>query len=486
MPRAAHLTSTKSQVCTYSVHTCVIVGGVAGVLVLALVLAGVASARAARAITTPVVAPPAYGVSTNGLFDRKGHFERKGKGHLGEIRAEGIEEGRSDATWWWIEPKGPVGGAHHYVWDRHDRIVRSMALNGLRWLPVLGYATRWSSTVKGTSYGAPRHAADYAAYAGAVAARYGSRGTFWNENPTVPRLPVRAYEVWNEPNWEHFWRPAPNAARYAELLVAAAVAIRTADPAATVVSGGLASPQSPTTFVRAMLAAQPSIPAVVDAVGYHPYARSGRATIALVRGMRRALDGAGASAMGIAVTEVGWTQRASGRPESLPESSRAGAYALMTDALARGNCRVDRVVPFMWTRIGAVPQGDDWYAIAGGDGTLLSAGAAFAAGIARSAVPVPAAGPRVPSCDRVAGTPYAPPLRLGLRLTSEAPGCVRARVTYRSHAVNDVRVAFSDGARRTSGADGEVTHCGMRRGHASASATADRVAASPRALVSVR
>jgi len=484
--RPPHPIPTMTQVCAYYAHTCVIVASVLVASVLITVLTGASTAHAARSVTTPVVAPPEYGISTNGLFDRKGHLASGGKGHLSEIAGEGMAEGRSDATWWWIEPKGPVGGVHHYAWDRYDRIVRSMAVNGMRWLPVLGYATRWSSTVKGTSYGAPRHVTDYAAYAAAVAARYGSRGTFWAENPMVPRLPVRAYEVWNEPNWAHFWRPAPDAARYAQMLVAAAIAIRAADPAATVVSGGLASPQSPTAFVRAMLAAQPSIPAVVDAVGYHPYARSGRATIALVRGMRRTLDAAGASSMGIAVTEVGWTQLAAGRPESLPESTRAGAFALMTDAFARGNCRVDRLVPFMWSRIGAEPQGDDWYAIAGDDGGLLSAGAAFSAGIARSQAPVTAAAPRVPSCDPVAGAAYAAPLTLGLRLVSPAAGCMRARVTYRSHRVNDVTVAFSDGARRTTGADGEVTRCGLRRGPGSATASADRVAASPRTPVSVR
>ncbi len=51
---------------------------------------------------------------------------------------------------------------------------------------------------------------------------------------------VHTYEVWNEPNLAGFWKPVADPVRYTELLKAAYLAIKQADPLATVVSGGLA------------------------------------------------------------------------------------------------------------------------------------------------------------------------------------------------------------------------------------------------------
>ncbi|MCU0512900.1 MAG: LysM peptidoglycan-binding domain-containing protein [Anaerolineae bacterium] len=96
-------------------------------------------------------------------------------------------------------------------------------------------------------YGPPDDLADFATFAGAVATRYAGR--------------VQAYEIWSEPNLRRNWIDAaarlvdvrnadgtttqvPDAplarARYIDLLRPAAAAIRTADPAAQIVSAGLA------------------------------------------------------------------------------------------------------------------------------------------------------------------------------------------------------------------------------------------------------
>jgi hypothetical protein len=49
--------------------------------------------------------------------------------------------------------------------------------------------------------------------------------------------PVAGYEVWNEPDENQFWHPAPDAARYAALLRAAYAGIKAGNPAALVVAG---------------------------------------------------------------------------------------------------------------------------------------------------------------------------------------------------------------------------------------------------------
>jgi len=92
-----------------------------------------------------------------------------------------------------------------------------------------------------------------------------------------------AYEVWNEPNLDYEWRGgAPDPAAYVAVLRAAYLGIKAGDPAATVVSGGVAttgaSPQAwlgtagymdDLEFIRGMYRAGGA--AYFDALGSHPY-----------------------------------------------------------------------------------------------------------------------------------------------------------------------------------------------------------------------
>jgi hypothetical protein len=68
--------------------------------------------------------------------------------------------------------------------------------------------------------------------------RYGPGGTFWAEHPEVIPLPIRYWEIWNEPNIE-FLTPPEGMLRtefYARLLKAASEEIRRLDPGAKIVA----------------------------------------------------------------------------------------------------------------------------------------------------------------------------------------------------------------------------------------------------------
>jgi hypothetical protein len=93
------------------------------------------------------------------------------------------------------------------------------------------------------------------------------------------RTSVAAYEIWNEPNIAASWAPAPDAARYTQMLKLAYPAIKRAARTATVVSGGL-SPSAaygsvdpreinPLNFLEQMYAN--GARGNLDAVGWHPY-----------------------------------------------------------------------------------------------------------------------------------------------------------------------------------------------------------------------
>jgi hypothetical protein len=86
---------------------------------------------------------------------------------------------------------------------------------------------------------------------------------------------VHAFEIWNEENTSAFWTPAPSPSAYAALLKAAYPAIKQADQAATVLTGGLAPAPTdgtnftPVDFLEGVYAAGGH--GSFDAVGAHPY-----------------------------------------------------------------------------------------------------------------------------------------------------------------------------------------------------------------------
>mgnify|MGYP001828690098 CR=1 FL=1 len=101
-------------------------------------------------------------------------------------------------------------------------------------------------------------------------------------------LETIAYEIWNEPNLGYEWGGDPNAAQYTELLRAGYQGIKQGDPAATVVSAGLATTGGTAaelsrarrlygttqvvpdlTFLRGMY--QHGADGYFDALGSHPY-----------------------------------------------------------------------------------------------------------------------------------------------------------------------------------------------------------------------
>ncbi len=116
-----------------------------------------------------------------------------------------------------------------YAWDRTDRIVEIAEQLGLKLLIRLDRQPQWAQADPSTLLGnaPPGNLADLGDFCGAVAARYKGR--------------IAAYEVWNEPNLAREWGgQPPDPAAYVALLKICYLAIKQADPEATVISAGLA------------------------------------------------------------------------------------------------------------------------------------------------------------------------------------------------------------------------------------------------------
>jgi hypothetical protein len=118
-----------------------------------------------------------------------------------------------------------------FEWNEPDRIVDAISQAGLKVIARVDNQPQWaSSTIQWPGSGPPDNPRDWTDYLMALATRYKGR--------------IQAYEVWNEPNLDREWgnRP-PDANAYAAMLKASYAAIKTADPQALVISGGM----SPTT-----------------------------------------------------------------------------------------------------------------------------------------------------------------------------------------------------------------------------------------------
>lgn len=234
-------------------------------LLLSVVASGVLAAGlvtvpvgAAHADITPVTSfPAAVGVSPGAglLWEPDAELARD----LDLVKASGMRWVRLDFDWASIED---VQG--RYDWTNLDRVVAAVRTRGLEVLALPAYTPPWARPAGTDSHTPPSDPAAFARFVGAAAARYAPQG-------------VQAFEIWNEPNISAFWQPKPDPAAYARLLVAAAAAVHSANPVATVISGGLSpatdeadgSSIRPATFLRALYAAGAA--ASFDAVAVHPY-----------------------------------------------------------------------------------------------------------------------------------------------------------------------------------------------------------------------
>lgn len=351
---------------------------------IALVPATASAALPAAALDSTVQ----FGVNTGVMYNSEQYTRAQIDQQLAGVAATGATVVRSDALWEDTEPQAPIGIIHRYNWTLCDEVVSSLAQHGLRWLPIIDYAAPWARTLPGQAHSPTSNVGAYAAYAAALASRYGPGGTFWIENPGLHQVPVLDYEIWNEPDNGTFWKPAPNAAAYDSLYSAAWSAIKAKQPAAHVLVGGLTRPS---TFLGEMVAANPNIRNEIDGVAIHPYASTPDRVFIAIRGARLAMNADGLAAVPLYITEVGWTTHGSGF-DSVKPAVRPGYVTSTLATLGHTDCGIASVLLYAWTTLERNPSDpQQWFGISppGAGGSADTA--AFAAAVATAAAPAPPA-----------------------------------------------------------------------------------------------
>jgi hypothetical protein len=338
---------------------------------LAAALAALAMLAAAPDAQARAVSPEFWGVSTPFLDD--GTSPELRDRHLTRIRSMGAGTARIAVSWQEVEPRPPQGTFRDLYWQRLDHRVALLALHGLRAYAVLNDSAWWAREPGTGRFGPPRaeFINQYAAFAAEAALRYGPGGSLWREHPWLPYLPVLNWEIWNEPNQTFFWgerEPAPR--RYARMLSAVASLIRSVQPDAGIVFGGLSGTGQPVTFLRRVMAAQPTLTGQLDQVGFHPYGANVRQGLRRINRFRAALDANGLGGVWIEITEDGMTTR---------DDARRKAYLdAMARAVVRPRMRISRYIVHTWvTRERKRGDPEQWYGIARQSGALKPSGKAL-------------------------------------------------------------------------------------------------------------
>ncbi len=245
------------------------------------------------------------------------------EGALEHIREMGFTWVRFDADWSRIGQKGSTS----MDWSALDRTVDQVLAHHLTPLVILTYTPSWArmDTCTAQFTCAPQDASDFAYFAKQAGERYLGRVRYW--------------EIWNEPNIVTFWKPVPDASRYAELLQSSAEALRAVSPDMFIVFGGLSPLDSkqgsvpPVQFLES--AYRHGVKGAFDAVGVHPYAYPYRADREVRWNMwmqlsstspsiRSVMSQFGNTTTPIWITEYGAPTGGSGRMATLSQSFYVG------------------------------------------------------------------------------------------------------------------------------------------------------------------
>jgi hypothetical protein len=262
---------------------------------------------------------------------------------LGRVAADRLGYVVCELAWNVVEPT-----AGQYNFTFYDQLMTGLAEHHLRWLPVVEAAPPFATMGASPPTGAinPPDPERYADFMALLVGRYGPHGSFWRQHPSLPYVPVRAWQVWSEPNLPAYWYPKPNPAAYTNLLRDTWRSVEGRYPHTTLLGAGMPF-ISGINFYRQILRFGGA--RWFSAANLHDYSSQVRYAELYLRLLRETLDQHGAGTKPIWVTEFGWASN--GPPSPFTKDARAPAdvYLLFRYMIAhRRALRLDEIVYYDW------------------------------------------------------------------------------------------------------------------------------------------
>jgi polysaccharide biosynthesis protein PslG len=244
-------------------------------------------------------------------------------------------------------------------WSYYDSIIGAAAQQGIRVLPTVYSSPSW---VANSTNHPPtgRFLGPFRAFAQGAAQRYGANGSFWSENPSIPKLPVTDWQLWNEMNSPSFWFTKPNPKQYVQLLKTFSGGIKSGDPSAKVVLGGLFR----TPRIRNGIPLDRYLPGIYrakgkkyfDAVALHPYSTTPRDALRAVRDTRQVMARFKDKKAKLWITEVGWATGGVATPLTV-SPQRQASYLRKTFGLLAKNRKRMKIAGVVWYSWRDLPGG---------------------------------------------------------------------------------------------------------------------------------
>jgi hypothetical protein len=224
------------------------------------------------------------------------------------MAAAGVRTNRFVLNWGWIQPD-----PGSFRWGSLDRFIGRLASHGIRPAPALWGNPDWvyGSAARPPLNGQPARA--WQLFLGQRAARYGAHGSYWVDGfrqrygAHAAPLPIRSWQIWNEPNLPKYFAPRPSPREYARLLQISHEAIKNRDPGARIVLAGMPGhgEMEAWDFLDGLYSVN-GIKARFDAAALHPYARGLHRQSQHIARVRAVMSNHGDQATPLWLTELGW------------------------------------------------------------------------------------------------------------------------------------------------------------------------------------
>ncbi|MFL5829174.1 MAG: hypothetical protein ACJ76X_04595 [Solirubrobacteraceae bacterium] len=216
-----------------------------------------------------------------------------------------------------------------------DPTVLLAAKHGLRILADVLVTPDWAAATHNPgTYNLPASNTTYARFLTALVQHYGPHGSFWRQHPSVHPVPIRLWQIWNEPNITLYWPDQPFAPGYIRMLSAAHGAIKRVDPGARIVLAGMPN------FMWDDIESIYKIPGarkLFDAVAAHPFTSEAAGVITILQRVRAVMNKYGDSHKPLYATEVSW-------PSSVGKTSQLFGFETTEAGQAQ---RISQLLPLL-------------------------------------------------------------------------------------------------------------------------------------------